>query len=86
MPNKIASTVNSVDSTERILDFLFFYFFIFLHWPLLGMKEYIQVKEKGIKVSLNKLIYSSYVCIVCKQALYFECSGEQEALSCGPRV
>ena len=50
------------------------------------MKEYIQVKEKGIKVSLNKLIYSSYVCIVCKQALYFECSGEQEALSCGPRV
>ena len=50
------------------------------------MKEYIQVKEKGIKVSLNKLIYSSYVCIVCKQALYFECSGEQEALSCAPRV
>ena len=50
------------------------------------MKEYIQVKGKGIKVSLNELIYSSYVCIVCKQALYFECSGEQEALSCAPRV
>ena len=40
------------------------------------MKEYIQVKGKGIKVSLNELIYSSYVCIVCEQALYFECSGE----------
>ena len=50
------------------------------------MKEYIQVKGKGIKVYLNELIYSSYVCIVCKQALYFECSGEQEALSCAPRV
>ena len=83
MPNKIASFVNSLDSTEEVW---IFYFFIFLHWPLLGMKEYIQVKEKGIKVSLNELIYSSYVCIVCKQALYFECSGEQEALSCAPRV
>ena len=50
------------------------------------MKEYIQVKGKGIKVSLNELIYSPYVCIVCEQALYFECSGEQEALSCAPRV
>ena len=50
------------------------------------MKEYIQVKGKGIKVSLNELIYSSYVCIVCEQALHFECSGEQEALSCAPRV
>lgn len=83
MPNKIASTVNSLDSTERSLDFLFFFFLL---WPLLGMKEYIPVKGKGIKVSLNELIYSSYVCIVCKQALYFECSGEQEALSCAPRV
>ena len=50
------------------------------------MKEYIQVKGKGIKVSLNELIYSSYVCIVCEQALHFEWSGEQEALSCAPRV
>ena len=84
MPIKIASTVNSLDSTERSLDFSFIFFF--LHWPLLGMKEYIQVKGKGIKVSLNELIYSPYVCIVCEQALYFECSGEQEALSCAPRV
>lgn len=83
MPNKIASTVNSLDSPERSLDFLFFYFFTL---ATLGMKEYIPVKGKGIKVSLNELIYSSYVCIVCKQALYFECSGEQEALSCAPRV
>ena len=45
------------------------------------MKEYIQVKGKGIKVSLNEVIYSSYVCIVCEQALHVEWSGEQEALS-----
>lgn len=83
MSNKIASTVNSLDSTERSLDFLIFFF---LHWPLLGMKEYIQVKGKGIKVSLNEVIYSSYVCIVCEQALHVEWSGEQEALSCAPRV
>lgn len=83
MSNKIASTVNSLDSTERSLDLVNFFF---LYWPLLGMKEYIQVKGKGIKVSLNELIYSSYVCIVCEQALHFECSGEQEALSCAPRV
>ena len=40
--------------TERSLDF--FNFFFFLHWRLSGTKEYIPVKGKGIKVSLNSVI------------------------------